>query len=62
MKNLVFIIKHVSETIKNETQGHKGRFLGASLLGNLLADKGTIKADEGTIKAAEKTCSTRQDF
>ena len=27
--------------------------LGASLLGNLLADKGTIRAGEGTIRAGE---------
>ena len=27
--------------------------LGASLLGKLLADKGTIRAGEGTIRAGE---------
>ena len=27
--------------------------LGASLLGNLLADKGTIRAGEGTIRAGQ---------
>ena len=27
--------------------------LGASLLRNLLTDKGTIRADEGTIRAGE---------
>ena len=27
--------------------------LGASLLGNLLAGKGTIRAGEGTIRAAQ---------
>ena len=45
------LIKGVSKTIKNEAKEQKGgslsillRTLGASLLGNLLADKGTIRA------------------
>ena len=45
------ILKGVSKTIQNEAKEQKGRFLGmlvgtldACLLGNMLADKGTIKA------------------
>ena len=56
------LIKHVSETIKNEAKEQKGGFLsmllrtlGASLLGNLLAGKGTIRAGKGTIRAGEGT-------
>ena len=51
-------LKGVSETIKNEAKEKKGGFLimllgtlGASLLGNVLADKGVIRAGEGTIRA-----------
>ena len=46
--------------LKNKVKEQHGRFigmllgtLGASLLGNLLADKGTIRAGEGTIRAGE---------
>ena len=52
----------VSKTIKNEAEEQKGWFigmlldtLGASLLGNPLAGKGTIRAGECTIR-------TGQDF
>ena len=52
------LIKGMSEAIKNEAEEEKGGFLsmllgtlGASLLGNLLAGKGTIRAGEGTIRA-----------
>ena len=45
------LIKSISQTIKNEAKEQKGRFLGmllgtlgATLLGNLLAGKGTISA------------------
>ena len=48
--------------MKNEAKEQKGGFLrmllgtlGATLLGNLLTDKGTIRAGEGTIR-------TGQDF
>ena len=47
------LIKGISEKIKNETKEQKGGFLemllgtlGASLLRNLLTDKGTIRADQ----------------
>ena len=52
------MLKGVNETIKNEAKEQKGGFismllgrLGASLLGNMLADKVLIKAGEGTIRA-----------
>ena len=52
------LIKGVSETIKNEAKEQKSGFcriilgtFGASLLGNLLTNKGTIKAGAGTIRA-----------
>ena len=58
------LIKRVSERIENEAKEQKGGFLGmlfdtlgASLLGNLLTDKGTIKAGEGRIRAGEGTIS-----
>ena len=45
------LLKHFSETIKNEAKGQKGGFcstllgtLGDRLLGNLLTGKGTIRA------------------
>ena len=48
-----FFIKGITETFKNEAKEQKEGFLsmllgtlGASLLGNLLAGKGTIKADD----------------
>ena len=63
------LIKSLRETIKNEAKEQKGGFLsmllgtlGASLLGNLLAGKGTIRAGEGTIRAGENTIRTGQDF
>ena len=54
------LIKVVSKTIKNEAKEQKEGFLGmllgtlgASLLGNLLAGKGTIRAGESTIRAGQ---------
>ena len=54
------LIKGISVTIKNEVKEQKGgsllmllSTLGASLLGNLLAGKGTIRAGEGIIRAGE---------
>ena len=54
------LIKDVSETIKNKVKEQKGEFisillgtLGASLLGNLLIDKGTIGAGKGTVRAGQ---------
>ena len=52
------LLKGVTKTIKNETKEQKGGFLsmslgtlGASLLGNLLKEKGFVRAGEGTIRA-----------
>ena len=49
-----------SKATKNEAKEQNGGFLGmlvgtlgASLLGNLLAGKGTIRAGEGTIRVEE---------
>ena len=54
------LIKEVSETIKNEAKEQKRVLLGmlliilgASLLRNLLTDKGLIRAAEGTIRAGQ---------
>ena len=51
------LFKGVSETIKNEAKEQKGGFLsmllatlGASLLGNMLADKGVIREEEGPVR------------
>ena len=49
-----FLLKGVTDTIKNETKEQKGGFLsilldtlGASLLGNLLSEKGIARAGYG---------------
>ena len=54
------LIKGVRKTIKNKVKEQKGGFLsmlfgtlGASLLGDLLAGKGTIKAGENRIRAGQ---------
>ena len=36
--------------------------LGANLLGNLLAGKGTNRTNEGTIRAGEETSKAGQDL
>ena len=53
-------MKGISETIKNEAKEQNRGFLSmllgtleASLLGNLLAGRGTIEVCEGTIRAGE---------
>ena len=63
------LIKGVSETVKNEAKEQKGGFLsmllgtlGASLLGNLFAVKGTIRVGEDTIRAGEGTIRACLDF
>ena len=57
LENSNIFIKGVTKTIKNETKEQKGQFLimllgtiGASLLGNLLTDKGIVRADSGNKK------------
>ena len=49
----------ITETVKNEVKEQKGSFLsmllgtlGASLLGNMLADRGVIRAGEETIRGS----------
>ena len=51
------LLKGVTKTIKNETKEQKGEFLsmllgtlGASLLGNLLTEKGLLRAGSGNKK------------
>ena len=51
------LLKGVTKRIKNETKEQKGGFLsmllstlGASLLGNLLAEKGIVRAGSGSKK------------
>ena len=51
------LLKGVTKTIKNETKEQKGGFssilfstLGASLLGNMLAEKGIVRAGSGNKK------------
>ena len=51
------LLKGVTKTIKNETKKQKGGFLsmllgilGASLLGNLLAEKGIVRTGSGNKK------------
>ena len=65
------LIKGVSETIRNEAKAKKGGFLSmlldtlsASLLGNLLAGKGTIRAGKGAIATSRGRGTIRagQDF
>ena len=56
-------MKGVTKTIKNETKEQKGFLsmllgtLGASLLGNLLAEKGIVKADFGN-KKKKRNCKS----
>ena len=60
-EELEFLVKEISETIKNEAKELKGRFLSmlldtlaASILWNALARKGVIRAGKGVIRAGEK--------
>ena len=53
-----WILKRISETVKNEANKQKVRFLSmllgtiaASILGSELAWKGVIRADEGVLRA-----------
>ena len=55
-----FLLKGVTESVQNEIKEQKGGFLsmllgtlGASLLGNLLTDKGVNKKDKGIHRAGE---------
>ena len=60
LEDSCLLIKDVSETIKNQVNKQKGGFLGmllgtlgASLLENILTEKGAIRAIEGTIRAGK---------
>ena len=60
LEESVFLIKDVSETIKNEAKEREGGFLGmllgtlgTSLLGNLLTRKSRMRAGEGKIRASQ---------
>ena len=55
-----WILKRISETVKNEANKQKVRFLSmllgtiaASILGSELAWKGVIRADEGVLRASQ---------
>ena len=55
-----WILKRISETVKNEANKQKVRFLlmllrtiAASILGSELAWKGVIRADEGVLRAGQ---------
>ena len=57
LEDFNILIKGVTKTIKNETKEQKGGFLsmllgtlGASLLRNLLTEKGILRADSGNKK------------
>ena len=57
LKDSGLLLKEVSETIQNEAKEQKGGIfrmllgtLGASLLGNILADKGMNRAGERFIR------------
>ena len=65
------LLKGVSETIKNEEKEQKGGFLsmllgtlGASLLGNMLVDKGAMRAGKGTVRVGygSKRSSLKKNF
>ena len=51
------LLKSVTESVQNEVNEQRGRFLsmllGASLLGSLLAGKGIHRAGEGIVRAGE---------
>ena len=54
LENSGLLLKRVTETVQNEVKEQKGGFLsmllgtlGASLLGNLLAEKGIYRAGKG---------------
>ena len=60
LENSGILLKGVTKTIENETKEQRGGFLnmllstlGASLLGNLLSEKGLARAGEGIVRAGE---------
>ena len=58
------LLKGVTKTIKNETKEQKGRFLGillrtseASLLGNILREKGMLRTGYGSKQISDSSSS-----
>ena len=58
LENSGLLIKGVTETVENEEKQHKGGFLGtlvASLLGNMIPEKGVLRAGKRIIRAGKET-------
>ena len=60
LENSDILLKGVSKTIENEIKEQRGGFLsmllgtlGASLLGNLLTEKGIMRTGDGIVRAGE---------
>ena len=56
IENFGLLIQGVTQAVENETKEHRGRYLGvllvtlgASLLENMLSDKGEIRVGDGVI-------------
>ena len=71
LKNSGLLTKGVTETVQNEVKEQKGEFLstllgtlGASLLGDLLIDKGIYKAGKGkgVLRAGYGNNNSKMDF
>ena len=72
LENFNVLLKGVTKTIKNEIKEQKGGYLsmllgtlGASLLGNLLAEKGIVRAGSGDEKGkgiVRAGAGKQQDF
>ena len=71
LEDFGILLEGVSETIENEERQQRGGLLsmllgtlGASLLGNMLADKGVIRAGEGTARVGyrSKRSSFKKNF
>ena len=63
------LLKEVTKTIKNKTKEQKGGFLsmllgtlGASLLGNLLTEKGIVRAGSGLLLSSASQNKKISDF
>ena len=62
--NAGILLKGITKTIENETKEQRGGFLsmllgtlGASLLGNLLSEKGMMRAGEGIVRSGQENGS-----
>ena len=63
------LLKGVTETVQNEVKEQKGGFLsmslgtlGATLLGNILTDRGINRAGEEIVRAGYGRRSSKMDF